>query len=106
MTACGSEDRPGGRQVSGRVAVAGAAPVEDPGDVAVLDEQVAWDQVVVNEARRGGVVQFVRLGGKLAYTPDVEEPAGAGTEPVEPSDENVDMGSDRDAQVADGALGN
>src|SRR5437899_1729075 len=60
LTAFGPEDRPCRRKVSGRVAVAGVAPVEDSGDVALFDEQVAWDQVVVNEARRGGVVQLVR----------------------------------------------
>lgn len=74
--------------------------------MAILDEQVAWDQVVVNEARRGGVVQFVRLGGDLAYTPDVEKPAGAGTDVVEVFEEKVDVGSDRDARVADGAFRN
>ena len=104
LTAFGPEDRPCRRKVSGRVAVAGVAPVEDSGDVALLDEQVAWDQVVVNEARRGGVVQLVRLGGELAYTFDVEEVAGAGTDAVELFEEKVDVGSDGDALVADGAL--
>src|SRR5206468_11589550 len=106
LTAFGPEDRPGGRKVSGRVAVAGAAPVEDAGDVALLDEQVAWDQVVVNEARRGGVVQFVPFDGELVYTFDVEQAAGAGTDAVELFEEKVDVGSDREALVTDGALWN
>ena len=60
----------------------------------------------MNEARRGGVVQLVRLGGELAYTFDVEEVAGAGTDAVELFAEKVDVGSDGDALVADGALWN
>ena len=106
LTAFGPEDRPGRRKVSGGVAVAGGAPVENCGDVALLDQHVAWDQVVVNEAGRGGVVQLVRLGSELAYAFDVEEVASAGTDTVEPFEEKIDVGSDRDALVADVARSN